>query len=81
MSMRTLVWTLAAIAVVLILFPLLTMFGMMGGGWMMSGSMMGGSMMGDGMIGMSVFGALWLLLAIVVVIALIALLVRETTKT
>lgn len=76
MSIRTLAWTLAAIAVVLILFPLLTIFGMMGGGWMM-----GGSMMGNGMMGMSAFGALWLLLAIVAVIALITLLVRETTKT
>ena len=52
MPNRTLVWTLAALAVVLVVVPLLGMFGMMSMQWMGGGMMMG----------MGVVGTLWGLL-------------------
>lgn len=78
MSNRTLVWTLAALAVVLVLVPFVGLLtwggGMMGGGWT------GDAMMGGGMAAMHVSGLLWLILTIVVVAALVAVLVRGETK-
>lgn len=75
MSTRTLVWMLAALAVALLLVPLIGMVAMAGG------SMGGGGMMGGGMALMHVSGILWLFLTIVVIAALVALLVRSETKT
>jgi uncharacterized membrane protein len=69
---RTLVWTLAALTVVLVLAPLLGMLGMSNAGGMMGGGMM---------VGMSVFGMLWLVLLVIVIAALVVLLIRETSKT
>ena len=76
MSNRFFVWTLAGLAVVLVLVPLLGTFGVMSGGWMTGGGMMGGGMM----MGMGVLGTLWMLLAIIVIAALVVLLVREANK-
>jgi uncharacterized membrane protein len=72
MSNRTLVWTLAALAVVLVLVPLVGMLGMVSTGWMMGGGMM---------MGMSVAGILWLVLAIIVISALVVMLVRQASRT
>ena len=74
MSNRIFLWTLAALAVVLVLVPIVGMLGMINAGWMMGGGMMGGAM------GMGVFGALWLLLAMVVIVAFVVWLVRPPTK-
>ena len=74
-SSRAVVWTLAVLAVVLVIIPLLGMIGMMG---------MGGNMMGrtiGGVMGMHTVGLLWMVLAVVVVIALVIVLVRGTIKT
>ena len=71
MANRTLVWTLAALAVVLVLVPLLGVFGMMSMHWMAGGMMMG----------MSIVGTLWVLFAIIVIAAFVALLLREASKT
>lgn len=68
MSTRAVVWALVALAVVLVLLPLVGMLSM------------GGRMMGGGMIGMHVGGILWLVLTIIVMAALVALLVRGETK-
>ena len=65
------VCTLAALAVVLVLVPFLGVFGMMGVGWMGGGMMMG----------MSLFGILWLLVAVVVLAALVVMVFGETRKT
>jgi hypothetical protein len=67
MPNRALVWTLAALVVVLFFVPLVGTLGM-------------GGMMGGGMAGMHVGGVLWLILTIVVIAALVALIVRGTTK-
>jgi hypothetical protein len=75
MSNRIILWTLAAFAVVLVLVPIVGMLGMINAGWMMGGGMMGG-----GMLGMGIVGALWLLLAIVVIVALAVWLVRPPSK-
>jgi hypothetical protein len=79
MSNRTLVWTLAALAVVLVLVPLAGTLLMAGGtaGW---AGMMGGGITDGGMAGMHAGGILWLVLTIVVIAALVALLVRGETK-
>lgn len=74
-SNRIFLWTLAALAVGLVLVPIVGMLGMINAGWMMGGGMMGG-----GMIGTGVFGALWLLLAIIVIVALVVMLVRPPSK-
>lgn len=71
MPNRALVWTLALLAVVLVVVPLLGAVGMVSGGWM------GGHMM----MGMGAAGLVWALLALVVVIALIVLLISETSRT
>lgn len=71
MPNRALVWTLAALAVVLVIVPFLGAIGMMSVGWM------GGHMM----MGMSAPGLVWALLAVIVVVALIGLLINETTRT
>jgi len=55
MSNRNPVWTLAILAVVLVLLPSLTMTGMMANGGGMMG--MGGNMM----LGMSAIGLIWML--------------------
>lgn len=72
MSNRTVVWMLAALAVLLVLVPLLSMVGMMSVGGMMHGGMM---------IGMGLAGALWLLLTVGAIAALVVLLLRQTSKT
>ena len=63
---RTLVWTLAVLAVLLVFVPLI-------GTIAMGGGMMGGS----AMVGMHLGGLLWLVLTIIVIAALVALLVRR----
>jgi hypothetical protein len=70
-SSRTVAWTIGILAVVLVVIPLLGMLGMMA---------VGGTMM-DGMMGMHTAGFVWLLLAAVVVIGLVVVLFRQTTKT
>ena len=72
MPNRVLVWTLAVLAVVLVVVPLLGAVGMMSVGWMGGGHMM---------MGMSAAGFVWTLLAAIVVIALIVLLISETSRT
>jgi len=78
MATRTVVWTLAILAIVLVVIPLLGMFGMMVccGGGMMG---MGGNMMGGTMMGMSIVGLIWMLLAAAVVIALVVIAARSAT--
>ena len=71
MRPRTLVWTLAVFAAVLVLVPLVSMLAM-------AGAPMGGGMMG--MTGMHVSGFVWFILTIVVIAGLVALLVRGETK-
>ena len=73
MPTRTLIWTLAALAVVLVLVPLVGIMAMGGGA-------VGGGMLNGGMAGMHVGGFLWLILTIVVIAALVALLVRDGTR-
>jgi uncharacterized membrane protein len=70
-----LTWTLAILAVVLVVVPLLSMIGMMAcsGGGMMN--------MGGNLRGMSAVGFILMLLAAAVVIALIVLLVRAVSRT
>jgi hypothetical protein len=75
MSNRILLWTLAALAVMLVLVPIVGMLGMINAGGMIGDGTMGGAMMG-----MGVFGTLWLLLAIVVIVALVVWLVRPPSK-
>ena len=78
MSNRNLVWTLAILAVILVVLPLLSMTGMMAGGAFCCGGMMG---MGRNMMaGMSALGLIWLLAAVAVIIALVVLLVRGVTR-
>jgi hypothetical protein len=72
MSSRALVWTLAILAAVLVIVPLLSMAGMM----TCCGAMMGGNMMG-----MSAVGILWMLLGAAVVVGLIVVAVRGATRT
>ena len=67
MSSTTIVLTLAILAIVLVIVPLLSMTGMMtccGAGMMR---------MGGGMFGMSALGIIWLLGAAAVVIALVVM--------
>lgn len=73
MSTRTLIWTLAALAIVLVLVPLVGIMAMGGGA-------VGAGMMNGGMASMHVGGFLWLILTIVVIAALVGLLVRGETK-
>ena len=73
MANRTFVGTLVALAVVLVLVPLVGMLSMSGGA-------MGAGMSGGGMFGMHVGGFLWLILTIAVIAALVALLLRAETK-
>lgn len=68
MSTQTLISMLAALALVLVIVPLLGMLGMMSTGWMMGGMM----------IGISVRAMIWMLLAFVAVVALMVVLVRQT---
>ena len=73
-SGRTVARMLGILAVVLIVIPLLGMIGMMS---------MGGPMMGvniGGTTGMHTAGLLWMVLAVVVVIALVVVLFRATTN-
>jgi hypothetical protein len=70
MPNRTLVWTLAAAAVVLVLVPVLGMIGMIGMHWMTGGMMMG----------MSVIGTLWLVAAIFAFAVLMVLSARTTSR-
>ena len=72
MSSRAVIWTLAILAIVLVVVPLLSMGGMM---TCCRGGMMG---MGGGMMGMSGLGLVWMLAAAAVVIALVVMLVRGT---
>lgn len=69
------VWALVIAAIALVVIPLLGMVGMMGAG----GMMMGGGM--DGMMGTHRMGMVWMLLAVVIVIALIVALIRAGSKT
>ena len=71
MPNRAFVWMLVGLAVGLVVVPLLGAVGMMSVGWM------GGHMM----MGMSGAGLVWALLALIVVIALILLLISETSRT
>lgn len=73
MGTRSLVWTLAVFAVVLIAGPVVWMLTMTGGS-------IGGGMMGGGMAGMHFGGFLWFIMTIVVIAALVALVVRGETK-
>ncbi len=74
MSSRGVVWTLAILAVVLVVVPLLGMAGMM--------TCCAGMMnMGGNMMGMSAVGIIWMLLAAAAVIALIVIAVRGATRT
>jgi len=75
MASRAVVWTLAILAVVLVVVPLLSMAGMMT--WCCGGMMS----MGGNMMGMSAIGILWILLTAAVVIALIVIAVRGVTRT
>jgi hypothetical protein len=68
-SNRTVAWTLGILAVVLVVIPLLGMIAMMG-----MGTLMGG------MLGMHTAGVVWMVLALVVVIALVIVLLRGATK-
>ena len=72
MSSRAVVWTLATLAILLVVVPLVSMSGMMTccGAGMMD--------MGGGMMGMSGLGLVWMLAAAAVVIALVVMLVRRT---
>ena len=79
MPNRNLVWTLAILAIVLLVLPLLGMVGIMARGGTCCAGMMG--MSGNMMLGMSAFGLIWTLAAAGVVIALIVLLVRGLTRT
>ena len=72
MSSRTRLWTLVALAVALVLVPLVGMMVTPGGSM--------GGMMSGGMAMMHLGGLLWLILIIVVIAALVALLVRGETK-
>jgi len=72
MSNHNVVWTLAALAVLLVLVPLLSTVGMMS---------IGGMMHGGAMMGMGLPGALWLLLTLGVIAALVVLLLRQPSKT
>jgi hypothetical protein len=78
-SIRSLAWTLGFIAVVLVIVPLMGMIGMMG----MGGTIMGGKMdrMTNGMIGMPGVGLVWMLLALIIVVALVVALIRAASKT
>ena len=74
MPNRTLVWTLAIVAVLLVVVPLLGVVGMMTlGRGMMN---MGGTMMS-----MHAIGTMWLLLAAAAVIALVVISVRSGSGT
>jgi hypothetical protein len=73
MPNRTLVWTIAIVAVLLVVVPLLSMAGMMT--WSGSSIM---NMRGTTM-GMSVFGIAGMLLAAAAVIALVVIAVRSVT--
>lgn len=68
-SNRAVAWALGILAVVLVVIPLLGMIAMMG-----MGTLMGG------MTGMHTAGVVWVLLAVVVVIALVIVLLRGATK-
>ena len=70
MPNRILVWTLGALAAILVLIPLLGMFGMMGTSWMMDGGMM---------LGTSIAGAVWFLMGILIILALVMVLIEDTT--
>jgi hypothetical protein len=73
MSSRAVVWTLAILAVVLVIVPLLSMAGTIA----CCGGMMN---MGGTMMGMSAVGVVWLLLAAAAVIALVIIAVRGATR-
>ena len=79
MSTRSLAWTLGTVALVLVIIPLMGMIGMMGMGGTMMGSNMGP--MTNGLIGISGVALVWMLLALVIVVALVVALIRATSKT
>ena len=72
MSSRAIGWTLAILAAVFVVAPLLSMAAMM----TCCGGMMDGNMMG-----MSAVGILWMLLSAAVIIALIVIAFRGVTRT
>ena len=79
MPSRTVVWTLAILAIVLVVVPLLGMLGITaccGSGMMDMGGMMRSS---GNMMGMTAAGNLWMLTAAAVVVALIVVLVHGVT--
>jgi len=78
MSTRNLIWTLAIVAAILVVLPLLSMIGMMATGASCCGGMM--RMSGNMMTGMSALGFVWMLAAAAVIIALIVLLVRGVKR-
>ena len=75
---RHLVWTLAILAVVLVVLPLVRMVGMIATGSSCCGGMME---MSGSMVGMSALGLIWMLAAAAVIIALIVLLVQGVMRT
>jgi uncharacterized membrane protein len=79
MTNRNLVWILAILATVLVVVPVIGMVGMMGAGRGCCAGMMG--MSGNMMMGMSALGLIWMLAGAAVVIALIVVLIRATTRT
>jgi hypothetical protein len=72
MPSRAVVWTLAILAIVLVVVPLVGMLAM--------GTCCGGMGMGGGMMGMHAVGVLWTLLGAAVVVALIVVLVRGVSR-
>jgi hypothetical protein len=73
MPSRAVVWTLAILAIVLVVvLPLVGMLAM--------GTCCGGMGMGGGMMGMHAVGVLWMLLGAAVVVALIVVLVRGVSR-
>ena len=77
MNNRNLVWILVVLAIALVVVPILGMVGIMGIGGGCCAGMMG---MGGNMMRMSAVGLMWMVASAVIVIALIVVLIRATTR-
>jgi len=76
---RNLVWTLATLAIALVVIPIIGALVMMVTGATCCAGMMGGTPVT--MAGMSALGVIWMLAAAAVVILLIVVLSRAVTRT
>jgi sterol desaturase/sphingolipid hydroxylase (fatty acid hydroxylase superfamily) len=74
MPNRILIWTLAAIAVVLVAVPVLGVFGMMGVGWATGDFLTSGVS-----VGANIAGAVSFVMGVLIVVTLLMVLVEDTT--